>query len=253
MSKRTIKFCMVTVLWLIALLFIAGVVMLNKKIDDLEYKVLLMEHELGIEREENSHLVQELYNKNVAQEAEMRRMYTERLNLEDKYKELEKKKRVKYNPNDISQISGLTGEEFERLVQGTGLEGIGQDLQAAEESFHVNGMFLIGLAANESGWGKYQIQPNNITGFKAYNSNPKKYAKTFKSKGACILETAKWLNQEYLNEGGKYYNGKRIQDLNKRYAVLNDGSPNPEWSRIINSVAEGRVRKYEKILSTKAK
>jgi|GEM_PF-2935987 len=108
---------------------------------------------------------------------------------------------------DLRLPTNLTAADYEQILPKN-LKGIGQALEQAESDYKVNGIYLIGLACQESGRGtsdfaKYR---NNITGFCAYDTNPNN-ASYFESYSECILQTARLLNKYYLKEDAKWYGG----------------------------------------------
>ena len=120
--------------------------------------------------------------------------------------------------SDLRQISNLTGDEFNKMLEGTALYGIGNALAEAEIKHNINGLYLMGLACLESGYGtsKYAIERNNLVGWNAVDSNPNK-ATYFTSKSECISFVASKLKVNYLSEDGRYFEGFTARDIDKHY------------------------------------
>lgn len=127
--------------------------------------------------------------------------------------------------------SGLTSEQIDKALEGTGLEGLGEDYIKAEEDNNINAMFLVGLSCLESDFGNsnFARNRNNITGFRAYTENPGKAIK-YETKGDCIYQTASYLDKYYMEDGSKYYNGKSMVGVNVKYCT------SPAWAIKINNI-----------------
>lgn len=119
-------------------------------------------------------------------------------------------------------------------LKGTELYDLIPHFIEAENTYGVNAFALIGLVANESGWGTSERakRDNNLTGYAVYSSSSK--GRKFKSKRESILETARLLKETYLTPGGECYNGVSLWNVNERYCV--DVIPY-QWSDIINQIA----------------
>ena len=162
--------------------------------------------------------------------------------------------KVILNLKDITQISGLTAEQFDQILEGTQLKGIGKDLVKAEKDHKVNGIVLLSIAGLESGWGTSQKSKeiNNITGFRVEDKNGDGTATKFKSKGDCIYKTAERLKQLYLTEKdnkftkvkeGSFYNGKSLGSVNVMYCSQID------WFEKVSNIAHRKVEDLGKTLN----
>lgn len=82
----------------------------------------------------------------------------------------------------------------------------------AQENYAIDAVFLAAVAAEESGYGRYRINTNNVFGYgrKAFASVPE-----------CIDYVASKLRDNYLNENGCYYKGCSVADVAVYY---NNGS-----------------------------
>lgn len=58
-----------------------------------------------------------------------------------------------FNPNDVSALSHITVSDAKHILEGTALYDDAKAYVKAEEKYHVNAVFLMGIAAHESAWG----------------------------------------------------------------------------------------------------
>lgn len=110
---------------------------------------------------------------------------------------------------DVSQPSGVTADELKLVTRGN-LVGLEDAFVKAENDYGVNCLFVMGIASLESANGTICFKPNNMFGF----GN-----RGFSSKAECIDVVSRALARNYLTPGGGLYNGKRITDVNRRYAA----------------------------------
>ena len=120
--------------------------------------------------------------------------------------------------SDLRTPSNLKAKDYDKMLEGTNLYGIGTALEQAEKEHSVNGLYLMGLACLESGYGtsNYAVNRNNLVGWNAVNSNPNK-ASYFDSKEECILYVAEKLKTNYLSENGCYFNGYTAKAVDVKY------------------------------------
>lgn len=121
---------------------------------------------------------------------------------------------------DLRTKSNVAAEEYNLMLQDTGLAGLGQAFFNAEKEYGINGLYLMGLACLESGYGRsgYATERNNLFGWNAVDSNPDK-AGYFESKEQCIDYVASKLKANYLTEGGAYFEGYTAKDIDKHYCT----------------------------------
>lgn len=121
---------------------------------------------------------------------------------------------------DLRTKSNLHAIDYDTMLKGTKLEGIGSALEQAEKNYSVNGLYLMGLCILESGWGTsdFAVKRNNLVGWNAVDNNPGQ-ATTFESKEDCILKVAQKLQQNYLTENGAYFEGYTATDIDKHYCT----------------------------------
>jgi beta-N-acetylglucosaminidase len=110
---------------------------------------------------------------------------------------------------DLTQPSNVTYEDLCAVSQN-GLVGLEQYFINAEQQYGVNCVFLMSIAALESGWGTSLFRQNNLFGFGQYD---------FTSKEECIYTVAEALSTNYLADDGIYYSGKTINAVWTRYAT----------------------------------
>ena len=53
---------------------------------------------------------------------------------------------------DPAQETNLTAINYDYLLEGTELEGLGQVFESGEKLYKVNGLFVAAIIAHESGW-----------------------------------------------------------------------------------------------------
>lgn len=109
------------------------------------------------------------------------------------------------NPNltyDAFIVSELTEEQFNTLLEGSGLDGCGAAFAEIEEEYGVNGLFALSVANLESGLGKACANTNNFFGFMGSGGRWMKFAT--KEDGI-----------SYFGEliSGKIYSGKTIDQI----------------------------------------
>lgn len=152
-----------------------------------------------------------------------------------------RKNNVTFNLYDVTQLSGITGEELYNVLinfNGGLLAEFAWVFVDCEKIYNVNAFFIAALVAHESGWGKsdrtnYQ---NNLTGYAVYSDSAE--GTTFSSKEECIYETAKLLRRYYLNSDGLYYNGLSVRGVNTKYCLSKDRKTTDyNWSDNISSIA----------------
>jgi Beta- N-acetylglucosaminidase len=145
------------------------------------------------------------------------------------------------NNFDLTEPSNLSEEEADKLLEETGLEGLGKYFVEAEKEYGVNALYLMSHAAWESGWGSSKIYKtkNNLFGYQAYDDSPGESARKFETPSEGIMIVAKYIKDHYLNEDGQFYNGKNLKGMNIKYAS------DENWSEGIASVMKTIIKKTE--------
>ena len=134
--------------------------------------------------------------------------------------EIKKEEQTRYfNPNDVSALSHITVADAKHMLEGTALYENAKSYVKAEEKYHVNAVFLMGIAAHESAWGtsRRAREDNNLTGYGVTSDHAKGINKSTKEAG--LLATAETLHEKYLTSGGSYYVGTSAAAVNKHYCV----------------------------------
>lgn len=155
-------------------------------------------------------------------------------------------KEVSYNPYDLTVTSNVSKAQLDYVLRDTSLSGLEWAFIESEQKYGVNALFLVGLVANESGWGeshRAQTQ-NNLTGYAVYSNYSR--GAYFSSKEESILETARLISEDYLDPNGQHHNGCSLWQVNIKYSQDN-GQPNEDWSIAINSITNDLINKINNI------
>lgn len=133
-----------------------------------------------------------------------------------------------FNVLSLRTKTNYTAEELNAYVAKnyptSPLKGLGAVLKEAESTYHVNALYILAKAANESAWGTSDKAKtlNNLFGVGVYDSDPnsgQKYASYKES----IMFFANKVSTHYLTPGGKYYYGAIAGDkhwgVNVKYAT----------------------------------
>lgn len=140
----------------------------------------------------------------------------------------------RYLTVDLTLPSGITAEQYKKVIGHTGLNPIIDIAVAMEKQIGVNSLYILAHAAEESKWGKSEIaaKKNNFFGYNAVDSNPSK-AFSYISPEACVKSVMTQIKKSYLTKGGKFYsrkNGATLLGMSARYAS------NPLWDENIASI-----------------
>lgn len=170
------------------------------------------------------------YEKKLLEEAERKNRLREEETTEDETVieyESDITKGVVFDENDLTKISNLSAQEFQRAVQNVNgaknMVPYAADLIAAERKYGVNVFFLAGLQAHESGYYTSAIfrKCNNVGGMVAGNSPNKcsvnRRFRSFSSVKESIDFQANLLKKYYLTPGGDYYHGTSIKSVQTSY------------------------------------
>jgi beta-N-acetylglucosaminidase len=142
-----------------------------------------------------------------------------------------------YNFSDLTEPSNATPDKIDKFLAKSNLHGYGSAYIEAEEKYGVNAYMLASLHVWESGWGTSQIfiEKNNGFGWRAYNESLES-AKHFDTVEESIDYVAYKIKTLYLEDNGKFHNGRGLEEINVKYAQNKDGSPNYAWSRGIRQL-----------------
>lgn len=137
---------------------------------------------------------------------------------------------------DLRKPSNYTAEELDKIyslmnIKGSRLAGKGAIFKEAEERYKINALYLIAHSALESSWGRSQIakDKNNFFGIAAYDTTPYDSAKSFDDVDKGILGAAKWIRENYI-DNGRTYLGNKSSGMNVLYAS------DPYWGEKIASI-----------------
>ena len=164
--------------------------------------------------------MKEKYGFNVSQVVEAHDEETQTESQEQVVVETTAKNYVVTVDMDLRTPSNATAEDIEKMLAGTKLAGLGQAFVDAEKTYGVNALYMMGLAAEESGYGtsNYAVKRNNLYGWGAVDSNPD-LAKHFETKYSATLFVASKLKQNYLTEGGAYHEGYSARSVDVHYCT----------------------------------
>ena len=137
---------------------------------------------------------------------------------------------------DLRKPTNYTAEELDKVyslmnIKGSRLAGKGAIFKEAEKRYQINALYLIAHSALESSWGRSQIakDKNNFFGIAAYDTTPYDSAKSFDDVDKGILGAAKWIRENYI-DNGRTYLGNKASGMNVLYAS------DPYWGEKIASI-----------------
>lgn len=137
---------------------------------------------------------------------------------------------------DLRKPTNYSAEELNKVyslmnIQGSRLAGKGEVFKEAEKRYQVNALYLMAHSALESAWGRSQIakDKNNFFGIAAYDTTPYDSAKSFDNVDKGILGAAKWIRENYIDEGRTHL-GNKSSGMNVLYAS------DPYWGEKIASI-----------------
>ena len=146
---------------------------------------------------------------------------------------------VKVSENmNVNESSGLSLADFKKILSGNAgdvnniFEANAEAFYNADKNYNINGVFLAGIAINESAWGTSTIAntKKNLFGYGSYDDDPLNSSYSFEDYKDGIDLVGKVLAKYYVNApgtkiydeeiaSGKYYHGSTIKDVNIRYAT----------------------------------
>lgn len=172
-------------------------------------------------------------------EAEAERIRQEQLRIEAEL-EAQRKANVSFDPYDLRSLSHINYDEMYAVLEGSGLEDIAWCFVDSEE-YNVNAFLIASIVALESGWSSSAKARNynNLGGVGVYDDNTR--GKVYSSRSECVFDIANFLRRDYLTEGGAYYNGYSVWDVNIKY------SKSSSWADKVVAIAYELLNKYNKI------
>lgn len=134
------------------------------------------------------------------------------------------------NKYPIMTIDEMNEWISDRAPENSTFIGKGKEFLEVSKEVDLDPRYLVAHAALESSWGTSKIakEKNNFYGIGAYNSSPYESAKSFPSTKSGILEGAKWIKANYIEQGQDTLN--KMQFGKKTYCTLDDGvTPDSSW------------------------
>lgn len=124
---------------------------------------------------------------------------------------------------NISEPSGLSLVEINKMTRGTSLDGIGPALKEIEENNGVNAIFALSVAMLESGNGESYLarNQNNIFGLDPYNGGM-----SFSNKSDCVRYFGRLIQKHYFGNGRD-----SLADINQVYEPYNSN-----WSVMVQDL-----------------
>ena len=130
-------------------------------------------------------------------------------------------KDVKISKNmDLSKRTGLSKEDFKKVIKNLKQDRSGFFYENADtiydlcEKYQINEMFFCGLIVAESGW---NIAPNHRKTHNYISLMVKGKLLRYSSTKEGLEVAARKLHENYLTPGGKFYGGKTIAGVQKRF------------------------------------
>lgn len=139
-----------------------------------------------------------------------------------------------------SPLTATFIESYFKEKAKPGLSGIGEPVMAAAKKYGINATYIVAHAIHESGWGTSTMsrEKHNLFGFQAYDDNTG-MAVNFDSFDDCIDFVMRYVNTNYLTEGGKYFEGEPcLGDKDKGYGMNVHYATDPHWAQAIADHAE---------------
>lgn len=154
--------------------------------------------------------------------------------------ELVEYRRLKLDAEDVTVVSNANATELDKVLSGTGLEGLGCAYVQAEKEYGINAIYLMSITALESGWAtnRLSIDKNNIASINANDSNPYGDAYYFETKGDCIMALAELLSRKYIGDNGFL----SLDDIGSIYAQ------DSKWSSKVENIGDmvfGKIKEVE--------
>ena len=184
-----------------------------------------------------SETVAELQSKLSDIESELATLKQEKAALEERHTDC--RPPIGYSQDNVLTPSNVTEEELKAGLLYD-LKNYAGCFVEMEHTYGINAIFLASVAALESGWCRTDLAVNNNNLFGYKNASGNGFRK-FSSKEESINTVARHLKNNYLTEGGEYYNGVSIQAINVKYCEQKD------WCNKVDSIANGIV---ERIINT---
>ena len=126
---------------------------------------------------------------------------------------------------DLTKRTGISKEDFKNIMKNLKSDKSKFFYRNADkiydlcEKYQINEIFFCGLIAAESGW---NIAGNHRSAHNYISLMSKGKLIKYSSEEEGLEVAAKKLHENYLTPGGKYYNGKTINGVQKRFCPASD-------------------------------
>ena len=146
---------------------------------------------------------------------------------------------VVINTRDINKPSNLTAEQFNQVIntqlgkynkKNSKLYGIGNALYQVEQTYgNINGLFVLSIISNESGWGMHLANTNNVAGITKKGGG----YRAFGSVEECVIYTGGLLSKNYIGKGLT-----TIAAIGNKYCPDTPSHPgqNIKWRNTVTSI-----------------
>ena len=167
-----------------------------------------------------------------------------KLNTEKKYTEI---KDVKINKNmDLTKRTGLSKEDFKKVIKNLKPDTSKFFYNNADTiydlcaKYQINEIFFCGLISAESGW---NIASNHRSthNYISLMSNGKLIHYSSTKQGVEVA--AKKLHQNYLTPGGKFYGGKTLSGVKKKFCPASSSWTNLVYGRMQQIITAAKKAK----------
>jgi hypothetical protein len=124
------------------------------------------------------------------------------------------------NQTSVLGDDGIGPDGYNRILKGTGCEGMGQVFQDFENKFGIMGNYAIADAFVESArcTSNFARDRGNLYGIQAYDSNPDAAA-SYGGKAASVNAFGELLTGHYLSPGQDHYYGTTISAIETDYST----------------------------------
>lgn len=228
--NKVINFFLVTSLLVMILLTVGSLVDLTEKNTELKMKV----SELELAKRENDQL-----GRLLDVEIDKNNKLMDELTRPEDYILIS---RTLINVYDITKPSGISIADFNELLKGTGLQGLGASFYEAEHTYEINGFFAISVAQLESGYGTTPLakKKNNLFAMNAWGDTDAEVfhrAVKYSTKHDSIMAFGKLMRNNYINKGRT-----NVRAVGAIYCELPT-----YWTKSITRLIETNIRKMKEL------
>jgi hypothetical protein len=150
---------------------------------------------------------------------------------------------------NLREVVNVSGVDLDRAIEtvkpDNALIGLGQIFVDVGNKKGINAYYIAAHAAWETGWGTSAIfkDKNNLFGYGAFDRCPYECALTFETVADGVDYAMARIKEDYLTEGGKYYNGPTLRGMNIHYAT------DSNWAQGIATIMNSLYRNAVPLLS----